>query len=54
MLKLREANDVDMQLFNTAITGYFKRKDKDITKLERYAQKLGVDDDLHRYTEMLL
>lgn len=54
MLKLREKGTVDMQLFNTAITGYFKQKNKDIPKLEKYAQKLGVDDDLHRYTEVLL
>lgn len=28
--------------------------DKDIGKLGRYAKALGVDDELHRYTEVLL
>ena len=33
MLKLRERGCVDMQLFPSAVTGYFNRKDKDILKL---------------------
>lgn len=54
LLKARRTGKVDMQLFNTAITGYFKGHDRDMRKLSTYARRLGVEDDLHRYTEVLL
>ena len=54
LLSARRKDDADIQLFAGALNGYFKRDDKDISKLGRYAKALGVEDELHRYTEVLL
>lgn len=54
LLSARRKDDADIQLFAGALDGYFKRDDKDIGKLGRYAKALGVGDELHRYTEVLL
>lgn len=54
LLAARRKDGVDIQLFAGAMDGYFKRTDKDIGKLNRYAKALGVSDELHRYTEVLL
>lgn len=54
LLKARRKGKVDIQLFNSTINGYFKGDGHDLHKLSRYAEKLGVGDELRRYTEVFL
>ncbi|MBK5211240.1 MAG: type IV toxin-antitoxin system AbiEi family antitoxin domain-containing protein [Coriobacteriia bacterium] len=54
LLIARRKDGIDIQLFAGAMDGYFRRKNKDIGKLSTYAKVLGVGDELHRYTEVLL
>lgn len=53
MLSARRSRDVDAQTFRSALEGYFKSADKDLTKLSEYARVLGVEDELQRYAEVL-
>lgn len=54
LLAARKKGNIDIQLFAGAMEGYFRRRDKDLNKLNRYAKMLRMDDELHRYTEVLL
>ncbi len=40
---VRRYNDMDVAVFNYAVTEYVKRKDKDYIKLVRYAKILGIE-----------
>ena len=51
---LRDRNKIDLQIFNTAIKEYMKRKDKDFIKLGKYAKKFKMENILKKYMEILL
>ena len=50
---LRDRNKIDLQIFNTAIKEYMKRKDKNLLKLSRYAKEFNVENILKKYMEVL-
>jgi hypothetical protein len=45
---------MDMQLFNDALKLYFESEEKNLLRLSIYAQKLGMENALRVYTEVLL
>ncbi|MDO5044544.1 MAG: transcriptional regulator [Coriobacteriia bacterium] len=49
-----ERKQVDKQIFRDAITGYFNSKEKDIRTLIKYSRILGTEDEIRKYTEILL
>lgn len=51
---LRDRNKIDLQIFNTAIKEYIKRKDKNLIKLSKYAKELKMENVLKKYMEVLL
>lgn len=50
---LRDRNKIDLQIFNTAINGYMKRKDKNLVKLSKYAKIFKQENVLKKYMEVL-
>ena len=52
LLKVR--NDRDTQMFSYALKEYVKRNDKNLSRLTKYAEILGVSDDLRLYMAVLL
>lgn len=50
---LRDRNKIDIQIFNTAIKEYMKRKDKNLAKLGKYSKIFNVDNILKNYMEVL-
>ena len=51
---LRDRNKIDLQIFNTAMKEYMKRKDKILIKLSNYAKELKMEKILKKYMEVLL
>lgn len=51
---LRDRNKIDLQIFNTAMKGYMKRKDKNLIKLSKYAKAFKMENVLKKYMEVLL
>lgn len=51
---IREKKRMDPQVFQTAMTSYFKDPDKDIHKLMQYAGTFGIEERVRQYTEILL
>ena len=51
---LRDRNKIDLQIFNTAMKGYMKRKDKNLIKLSKYAKEFKMEKILKKYMEVLL
>lgn len=49
-----ERKNIDKQIFTSAITGYFNSKDKNIRNLIKYSRILGIEDEIRKYTEVLL
>ena len=50
---IRDRNKIDLQIFNTAINDYMKRKDKNLILLSEYAKKFKIDKILAQYMEVL-
>ena len=50
---IRDRNKIDLQIFNTAINEYMKRKDKNLILLSEYAKKFKIDRILAQYMEVL-
>ena len=50
---IRDRNKIDIQVFNTAIKEYMKRKDKNLIRLIDYAQKFKIEKILKQYMEVL-
>ena len=46
--------NMDIQIFQTALKEYAKEKGKNLTELMEYAFLLGVEEEMRRYTEVLL
>ena len=44
---------IDLQIFNTAINEYMKRKDKNLILLSEYATKFKIEKILAQYMEVL-
>ena len=51
---LRDRNKIDLQIFNTALNEYVKRKDKNLIKLSKYAKEFKMENILKNYMEVLL
>lgn len=51
---IRDRNKIDLQIFNTAMKEYAKRKDKDLIKLSKYAKIFRLENILKQYMEVLL
>ena len=51
---IRPINRIDIQVTSHAYKTYIKRKHKNIPILSMYAEKLGVEDKLKSYLEVLL
>lgn len=51
---LRDRNKIDLQIFNTAMKEYMKRKDKNLIKLSKYAKEFKIEKILKKYMEVLL
>ena len=50
---VRDRNKIDLQIFNNAINGYMKRKDKNLVKLSKYAKIFKQENVLKKYMEVL-
>lgn len=50
---IRDRNKIDLQIFNTAINEYMKRKDKNLVRLTEYARKFKIEKILKQYMEVL-
>lgn len=51
---IRDRNKIDLQIFNTSMKEYAKRKDKDLIKLSKYAKIFRLENILKQYMEVLL
>lgn len=51
---IMERNKVEVQNFQTAIKEYMALKDKKISRLIEYAEKLGIRDEVMKYVEVLV
>lgn len=51
---LRDRNKIDIQIFNTAMNEYVKKKDKNLLKLSKYAKEFKMENILKKYMEVLL
>ena len=51
---IMDRNKVDVQNFQTAIKEYMSLKDKKISRLIEYAEKLGIRDEVMKYVEVLV
>ena len=49
-----DRNKTEVQNFQTAIKEYMSLRDKNISRLVEYAQKLGVRDEVMKYVEVLV
>ncbi|MEG1506995.1 MAG: type IV toxin-antitoxin system AbiEi family antitoxin domain-containing protein [Bacilli bacterium] len=50
---IRSKKRMDMEYIKHSIREYIKRKDKDITKLSDYAEKLGIKDEVINFVSMM-
>ena len=51
---ISERNRIEVQNFQTAIKEYMSSKDKKLSKLIEYAEKLGIRDEVMKYVEVLV
>lgn len=54
LIKARAKNGVDAQLIRDAVRGYFKSEGRDLARLSRMCEVLGVRDELQVYLEVLV
>ena len=50
---IRDRNKIDPQIFNNAMKEYFKRNDRNLNLLYKYAKELKIDKILKQYMEVL-
>lgn len=50
---IRDRNKMDPQIFNNAMKEYFKRNDRNLNLLYKYAKELKIDKILKQYMEVL-
>ena len=53
LIKERSRREVDAQLMHNAIGGYFKMDGRDLTRLAKMCEAVGVRDELQIYLEVL-
>ncbi len=53
LIRERTKGNANPQLIRDAITGYFKWPERDLSKLARMCEKVGVRDELQTYLEVL-
>lgn len=51
---IKRKKQMDIQIFQAALTSYFANKDKDIHKLMSYARIMHLEERVRQYTEVLL
>lgn len=51
---IKNKQKMDIQVFTYALKEYMRSKDKDLIKLQAYAKKLGIEEKVHLYTEVML
>ncbi len=51
---IMDRNKVEVQNFQTAMKEYMASKDKKVSKLIEYAEKLGIRDEVMKYVEVLV
>lgn len=51
---ISERNRIEVQNFQTAIKGYMSSKDKKLSRLIEYAEKLEIRDEVMKYVEVLV
>lgn len=51
---IKKKKQIDIQIFQMAITAYFADKDKNIHKLMEYAKTMKLEERVRQYTEVLL
>lgn len=51
---IQRKDNMDIQVFQTAMKEYVASKDKNLSNLMKYAFLFGVEDEVRRYTEVLL
>ena len=51
---IKKKKQIDIQIFQKAITAYFADKDKNIYKLMGYAKTMKLEERVRQYTEVLL
>ena len=51
---IRDRSNTEVQNFQTAIKEYMSEKNKNLTRLIRYAQILGIRDEVMKYVEVLV
>jgi len=50
---IKDKNKIDLQIFNMAMKEYFKRKNKNLNLLYKYAKKFRIEKKLKQYMEVL-
>ncbi len=51
---IKNKNKIDKEIFSKALKNYSNLKEKDLSKLVKYAEKLGVKKKVIEYMEVLL
>ncbi|GAI71559.1 unnamed protein product, partial [marine sediment metagenome] len=51
---VRSKSRMDLQTFTDALKRYSKRKNKDLSRLIKYAQKFKIDQKIREYMEVLI
>ena len=51
---IMERNKTEVQNFQTAIREYMSSKDRQLTRLIAYEEKLGIRDEVMKYVEVLV
>ena len=49
---IRSKNRLDLEHFKYIIREYIKRKDKDLIKLSKYADKMGIKEEVMDFVEV--
>lgn len=51
---IRRKKEVEIQTYQTALQEYMRSKEKNLNRLMKYAEVLGVEDEVRTYTEVML
>lgn len=51
---VKHRGELEVQHFQTAMKTYMRSKDKDLSRLMRYAEALCISDEIRKYTEVML
>ncbi|WP_329887451.1 hypothetical protein [Pseudoramibacter faecis] len=48
-----ERNSIDKQIFTEAMIAYFNSKEKNMRNLVKYSRKLGIENEIRKYMDVL-